>query len=106
MYSQYSHWTSLVESQQLYYIELEGEEIYYYDVMIGLVTLPPRQLQAFQLHVLQGYSEQAAARVMFPESKWSTPVQQYSNIALAKMVTAYDDFQCGIRPVPYGLRVE
>lgn len=101
MYSQYEHWASLVESHQIYYITLEGEEIYFYDVMVGLDTLPPRQRLAFDLHVLQGYSEQAAAQVMFPGSKWSTPVQQYSNIALQKMIEAHDNYQHGIVPADY-----
>ncbi|AEQ21077.1 putative RNA polymerase sigma-70 factor, region 4 [Rhodococcus phage E3] len=101
MFSQYQHWGSLVESDQVYFLTIEGEEIYYYDVMVGLCTLPPRQKEAFDLHVLQGYSEQAAASIMFPNSKWSTPVQQYSNIALSKMIEAYDNFQKGTKPVPY-----
>lgn len=101
LYSRYAHWESLVESHQLYFIELEDEEVYFYDVMVGLPTLPPRQKMAFDLHILQGYSRQQAAQVMFPGSKWSTPVQQYSNIALRKMVDAYDAFQLGVKPIPY-----
>lgn len=102
MYAHYAHWESLVESEHLMFLTLDGEEVYFYDVMVGMCTLPPRQKEAFTLHVLQGYSEKAAAEVMFPNSKWSTPVQQYSNIALKKMVEAYDNWQAGIPPVPYG----
>jgi DNA-directed RNA polymerase specialized sigma24 family protein len=74
----------------------EGEEIYLSDLMSGIEDLPPRQREAFTLICLQGYTETAATKVMLPNSRWSTPVQQYADTALARMVAAYDKKQQGI----------
>lgn len=74
----------------------EGEEIYLPDLMVGIDNLPPRQREAFTLICLQGYTETAATQVMLPNSKWSTPVQQYADTALSRMVAAYDKKQAGI----------
>jgi hypothetical protein len=74
----------------------EGEEIYYNDLLVGLDTLPPRQRQAFELICLQGYTETAAAKIMLPNSRWSTTVQQHVNAALERMVARYDDQQSGL----------
>lgn len=73
----------------------EGEEIYLPDLMVGIEDLPPRQREAFTLICLQGYTETAATKVMLPNSRWSTPVQQYADTALARMVAAYDKKQAG-----------
>lgn len=73
----------------------EGEEIFIYDLMIGIDTLPPRQREAFDLICLQSYTESAATAIMLPESKWSTPIQQYADAALLRMVQAYDAKQAG-----------
>lgn len=75
----------------------EGEEVYLGDMMRGIDDLPPRQREAFVMICLQGYTETAATRVMLPNSKWSTPVQQYADTALARMVAAYDAVQNGER---------
>lgn len=74
----------------------EGEEIYLSDLMVGIDELPPRQREAFTLICLQGYTETAATKVMLPNSRWSTPVQQYADTALARMVAAYDKKQAGV----------
>lgn len=74
----------------------EGEEIYLSDLMVGIDDLPPRQREAFTLICLQGYTETAATKVMLPNSRWSTPVQQYADTALARMVAAYDKKQAGV----------
>ena len=74
----------------------EGEEIYLSDLMIGIEDLPPRQREAFTLICLQGYTETAATKVMLPNSRWSTPVQQYADTALSRMVAAYDKKQQGV----------
>lgn len=73
----------------------EGEEIYLADMMAGIDDLPPRQREAFVMICLQGFTETAATRVMLPNSRWSTPVQQYADTALARMVAAYDRKQVG-----------
>jgi hypothetical protein len=73
----------------------DGEDIYLSDLMVGIEDLPPRQREAFTLICLQGYTETAATKVMLPNSKWSTPVQQYADTALARMVAAYDKKQGG-----------
>lgn len=74
----------------------DGEEIYIPDLMVGIDDLPPRQREAFTLICLQGYTETAATKVMLPNSRWSTPVQQYADTALARMVAAYDKKQGGV----------
>lgn len=74
----------------------DGEEIYISDLMVGIDDLPPRQREAFTLICLQGYTETAATKVMLPNSRWSTPVQQYADTALARMVAAYDKRQAGV----------
>lgn len=73
-----------------------GEEIVYGDLLVGLDTLPPRQREAFELICMQGYTETAAAKIMLPESRWSTTVQQHVNAALERMVARYDEHQSGI----------
>lgn len=73
----------------------DGEEIYLYDLMTGIDTLPPRQRQAFDLICLKSYTESAATAIMLPDSKWSTPIQQYADAALLRMVNAYDQKQAG-----------
>ncbi len=72
-----------------------GEEIYLDDLMVGIDSLPPRQREAFEMIVLQGWTETDATKVMLPDSKWSTPIQQYSDTALERMVAAYDAKQAG-----------
>lgn len=74
-----------------------GEEICYGDLLVGLDSLPPRQREAFELICLQGYTETAAAKVMLPDSRWSTTVQQHVNAALERMVLRYDEQQSGVR---------
>jgi hypothetical protein len=73
----------------------DGEEIYLGDMLIGIDNLPPRQRQAFELICLQGYTETAATKIMLPNSKWSTPCQQYADTALERMIKSYDEKQAG-----------
>ncbi len=99
IYQHLNHFHSLLESGDMELPGIvttpEGEEIYLGDMMVGLQTLPPRQRQAFELICLEGYTESAATEIMLPESRWSTPVQQYADMALLRMVTAYDEKQAG-----------
>lgn len=79
-----------------------GEEIYLADLMVGIDSLPPRQREAFELICLQEWTETDATKKMLPDSKWSTPVQQYADTALGRMIAAYDHYQlCGEKPDPY-----
>lgn len=73
----------------------DGEDIFYGDLMVGHNTLPPQQRAAFDLICLQEYTESAATAEILPNSKWSTPVQQYSDDGLKKMIAAYDAKQEG-----------
>lgn len=73
----------------------EGEDIFLGDLMVGIDTLPRRQRQAFELICLQGYTETAARDELLPNSVSSTPVQQYADSALVRMVSAYDAKQRG-----------
>lgn len=75
----------------------DGEDVFYGDLLVGIDTLPPRQRQAFDLICLQGYTETAAAKIMLPNSRWSTTVQQHVNAALERMIARYDEQQSGIR---------
>lgn len=95
LYRNYVAWGALIEAEgpERAVLQLEGEEVSYYDLMAGYDDLPPRQREAFDLHLLQGYSEGQAAKIMFPESKWSTSVQQYSSTALDRMIEAHDRVQ-------------
>jgi hypothetical protein len=96
IYQNYYHWRSLIESGGVSDIlAVDGEEIYIGDLMVGIETLPLRQRQAFELICLHGYTESAATAILLPNSRWSTPVQQYSDDGLKKMVAAYDAKQDG-----------
>lgn len=77
-----------------------GEDIYVGDLLVGLDTLPKRQRQAFELICLRQYTETAARDVLLPNSHSSTPVQQYADSGLARMVSAYDAKQAGQWPPP------
>lgn len=77
-----------------------GEDIYVGDLLVGLNSLPKRQREAFDLICLQGYTQDAARDVLLPNSNSSTPVQQYADSALVRMVDAYDAYQAGKWPPP------
>ena len=96
VYQNYYHWCSLRETGQVDdVLAVDGEEIYLGDLMTGIEILPLRQRQAFELICLKGYTESAATAILLPNSRWSTPVQQYSDDGLKKMVAAYDAKQNG-----------
>lgn len=96
IYQNYYHWQSLRETGEVGDIlAVDGEEIYIGDLMTGIETLPLRQRQAFELICLRGYTESAATAILLPHSRWSTPVQQYSDDGLKKMIAAYDAKQNG-----------
>lgn len=89
IYTHWWEWKSLVEQEQLHFIEVEGETIYFYDLLVGLDRLPPRQRQAFVIHILHCTPEREASRIM--KTSWVSLVGQYSTAALKKMVAAYDE---------------
>jgi hypothetical protein len=72
-----------------------NEDICLDDLLVGIETLPPKQRQAFELICLKSYTETAATEIMLPNSRWSTPVQQYADEGLDKMIRAYDLHQSG-----------
>jgi hypothetical protein len=76
----------------------EGEDIYLGDLMVGLSYLPKRQREAFVLICMQGYTEAAAKDKLLPNSNSSTPVQQYADSGLVRMVDHYDAKQNGFWP--------
>lgn len=105
LYQHLEHFSALMESGEMDFPGivpifdelLPVEEVYLPDMMIGLPSLPDRQRQAFELICLAGYTERACTDIMFsPESEWTTPVQQYADTALARMVVAYDEKQEGV----------
>ena len=92
------HWRALIETGDMDHVMVipeTGEEVYLLDLMVGIDARPPRQREAFELICLQGYTETDATRKMLPNSRWSTPIQQYADTALARMVAAYDAYQDG-----------
>jgi hypothetical protein len=96
IYRQYFEWQSLREAGHIGdIITLDGEDFYIGDLLIGFNTLPPQQKRAFDLICLRSYTESEATKVILPLSQWSTPVQQYSDDGLRKMVAAYDAKQRG-----------
>ena len=88
IYSHWYDWKSLIEQEQLHFLEIDGETIYFYDLLVGLDSLPPRQKEAFVVHILRGIPEREASKVM--GTSWVSLVGQYSTAALKKMVAAYD----------------
>lgn len=89
IYTHWWEWQSLVESEQLHFIDVEGETIYFHDLLVGLDKLPPRQKEAFVIHILQCIPEREASKIM--NTSWVSLVGQYSTAALKKMVAAYDE---------------
>lgn len=88
IYTHWWEWQSLVEEQQLHFITVEGEVIYFHDLLAGLDKLPPRQKEAFIIHILHCTPEREASKIM--GTSWVSLVGQYSAAALKKMVAAYD----------------
>jgi len=96
IYQNYFLWQSLREAGHVGdVLVIEGVDYYLGDLMTGIDTLPDQQRRAFELICLQGYTESAATKIILPKSNWSTPVQQYSDDGLKKMVAAYDAKQDG-----------
>lgn len=96
VYQNYYQWGSDREAGHVGdVLTIEGEDVYFGDLLVGQETLPLQQRRAFDLICLQGYTESAATAEILPHSKWSTPVQQYSDDGLRKMVAAYDAKQRG-----------
>ena len=88
IYSHFYEWEALVEEQHLMFLEVEGETIYFYDLLVGLDKLPPRQKEAFVIHILHCTPEREASEIM--NTNFVSLVGQYSTAALKKMVAAYD----------------
>lgn len=98
LFQHQEHWQALIEDRgmgDVITIPETGEDIYLGDLMVGIDTLPRRQREAFVLICLKGYTETAARDVMLPNSTSSTPVQQYSDSGLVRMVAKYDEKQAG-----------
>lgn len=88
IYTHWFEWQCLVEQEQLHFIEVEGETIYFHDLLVGLDKLPPRQREAFVIHILHGIPEREASKLM--GTSWVSLVGQYSSAGLKKMVASYD----------------
>ena len=102
IYQHLDHFTALMEAGRMEFdgvITMDtGEDIYVRDLMVGLPYLPKRQREAFVLICMQGFTEAAARDELLPESKSSTPVQQYADSGLVRMVDHYDAKQNGFWP--------
>jgi hypothetical protein len=99
-YQNLQHWEALREDRGMSDVMTspDGEDIFLGDLLVGLPYLPTRQRQAFELICLRGYTETAARDELLPNSKSSTPVQQYADSGLVRMVAAYDAKQRGDWP--------
>lgn len=100
LYQNLEHFNSLRESGLMDICAIvtdpeTNEDICLDDLMVGIDNLPPKQRQAFELICLKSYTETAATEIMLPNSRWSTPVQQYADEGLDKMIKAYDLYQAG-----------
>jgi hypothetical protein len=101
IYQNMEHWKALREDRGMASVitdELTGEDIDLGDLLVGLLYLPRRQREAFELICLKGYTETAARDELLPNSKSSTPVQQYADSGLISMIDAYDLKQIGKWP--------
>jgi hypothetical protein len=99
-YQHLDHWHALMEDRGMSDVMTtpEGEDIFWGDLMVGLPYLPKRQREAFVLICMQGYTEAAARDELLPNSASSTPVQQYADSGLVRMVDHYDAKQNGFWP--------
>jgi hypothetical protein len=96
LYQQYFYWCAMRETGEIGdVVSIEGTDYYLGDLLTGLDTLPRQQRRAFELICLRGFTESAATKIVLPESRWPTPVQQYADDGLRKMVAAYDAKQAG-----------
>jgi len=102
LYQHLDHFSSLRETGRVDFDGVvtlpSGEDVYIPDLTVGLNYLPRRQREAFVLICMRGYTEAAARDELLPASKSSTPVQQYADSGLAKMVDLYDSKQAGFWP--------
>lgn len=78
-------WLVFVEDEGLFFITIEGEEYFVYDLLEGIEMLPKRQKEAIELMCLQDLKEAEVARRM-GFTKWTTPAQQYAKSGLRKLV--------------------
>lgn len=85
----YQLWFSLVESEGLFFITIDGEEFFIYEMLEGITLLPKRQRQAVELICLHDMKETDAAKVM-GFTKWSEPAQQYCHTGLRKLVAYHE----------------
>lgn len=102
LYTHMEHWHALMEDRGMPDIITtpDGEDIFLGDLMVGIDTLPKRQREAFTLVCLRGYTQGDARDELLPASPSSTPVQQYADSGLIRMVEAYDAKQAGVWPLP------
>lgn len=98
IYRKRQHWRALQEDHGMepFITTPDGEDVFYGDLMVGEKTLPPQQWAAFDRICLREYTEDATREEILPNSRWSTPVQQYSEDGLKKMIAAYDAKQAGV----------
>ncbi len=87
---QWQNWGSLVQSQNLVTITVEGEEYHYFDMLKGLAALPPRQRQAVWYMCVEDKSEAEVATLMGFKNTNCTPVQQYKSFGLTRFLEYLD----------------
>lgn len=92
----YSDFRELVaaEGESKSVIEYRGYRICFFDLEQGIEKLSKRQKEALFLHVIRDLSEKDTAQLM-GFKKWSTPVQQYTDRALEKLLKYHQDLEEG-----------
>ena len=70
-------------------ISIKGEEFHYMDFRDSFKVMPPRQREAVMLLCVDDMMEEDAARAMGFTS-WPTPIQQYKNFGLKKVMDYLD----------------
>jgi len=85
----FASWKSLVELEGLHTITVRGEEFHYMDIEAAFDILPPRQREAVWLMCVEDLPEADVAERMGFRT-WPTPVQQYKNYGLGRMMEFLD----------------
>ena len=86
----YEQWKVLVEEHGVLSLSIDGDEYHFHDILEGIERLPPRQREALWKLCIENKKEVEVAREM-GFTRWSTPVQQYRNHGLFKLVKWHEE---------------
>jgi hypothetical protein len=86
----WQNWGSLVESEGLFSLTVDGEDYHYLDMLTGLNSLPPRQRQAVFLMCVEDRSEHDTARIMGFDNPLVSPCPQYKSAGIIRLIEYLD----------------